>query len=210
MTVKTLVSIALLCALAAQVAQARPTLSVYPTGLNGGGNREWLVTIAPDPTTFTNPDDNPDRGLGGALAAELAFSIDDPTDLLGVVIADPVDWDFSLLGNNPFTGGVTDGIYFSPLNDNAFAAYGSAFLTSADPSHFLRMTTAGSGPTTVRYGMAATGLGPGNGAIIAEASTQFEDYTGVVSVPEPMSIVLMIAGILALTGSRRPGLRHKS
>ena len=204
MTIKQLASITLLCALVAQVAQAKPTLSVTPTGLNGGGNREWLVAIAPDPTMFTNPADNPDRGLGGSMAAELAFSIDNPTDLLNVIIGNPLDWDFPLPGNNPFTGGGTDGIYVDPINDNAFAAYGSAFLTSADPSHFLRITTAGAGPTTVRYGVAASGFsGPGSGAIIAEAGMQWEDYTGVVSVPEPTSVLLVVVGTFLLTRIRR-------
>jgi hypothetical protein len=204
MTVKSLACFALFCALVAQVADAKPTLAVHPIGPNGDGNREWLVTIAPDPTAFSDPIDNPDRGLGGALAAELAFSIDDPTDLLDVVIANPVDWDLSTIGTNPFTGGFTDGIYFSPINDNAFAAYGSAFLTTADPSHFLKITTAGTGSTTVRYGMAATGLGPGAGAIIAEASVQYEDYTGVVSVPEPATLAIFaIASALPVLRRKR-------
>jgi hypothetical protein len=199
MSVKNLACIALLCALVAQSSQAAPSMSVVPTGLNAG-NREWLVSITPDATLFA---DNPPNGVGGSVAVELAFSIDNPTDLLSVVIADPVSWPNPNPGNNPFTGGVfCCGTYIDLAADNTFAAYGSAYFTTGTPKSFLKITTAGSGATTLRYGTAASGNAT-KGNIIAQAGTLFTPYTGVVSVPEPASIAILAIAGLALAFVRR-------
>jgi hypothetical protein len=196
MSIKQLACIALLCMLVTHSSQAAPTMSVTPIGFNGG-NREWFVNIAPDPALFAN---NPPNGFGGSLAVELAFSIDDPVDLLSVVVADPVRWPYANPGNNPFTGGVTFGTYVNLATDNSFAAYGSTYFTSATPSHFLKITTAGAGLTTIRW----LGAYGGNGRI-AQAGQNFDLYRGfVTALPEPASCALMIVGLTsALAVGRR-------
>jgi hypothetical protein len=135
----------------------------------------------------------------------LAFTIDDPVDLLSVAVADPVAWNTPNPGNNPFTGIVTNGTYIDLVNDRTFSAYGSAVLHSFSPSHFLTITTAGLGFTTLRYGTAASG-NPSQGNIIAQAGQNFTGYTGVVSVPEPATCVLAVIGGMAsvlTVGQRR-------
>jgi hypothetical protein len=193
MSAKKVVFLALCCALAVQTVQAAPILTVTPGGLSGG-NRLWAVNIAPDPSLFS--------GGGGSLAAELAFSIDDPVDLLSVAIADPAAWPNANPGNNPFTGTVTFGTYIDLVGDRTFNAYGSTFFTSSAPSHFLTITTAGSGATTLRFGVAASG-NPVNGARIAQAGQNFDGYTGVASVPEPSTIVLTLTSMMTLLVFRR-------
>ncbi|MGD9637325.1 MAG: hypothetical protein AB7G28_21895 [Pirellulales bacterium] len=190
--------LALLLAFAANAVHAAPIMTVAPLGLNGG-NREWLVSIAPDASLFNN---NPPNGVGGSLAVELAFSIDDPTDLLSVAIADPASWPLANPGNNPYTGGITDGIYIDLINDRSFAAYGSTYFTTGTSKSFLKITTAGSGATTLRYGVAASG-NPVNGARIAQAGQNFDGYTGIVSIPEPGAIVLALVAAVAVALPRR-------
>jgi len=189
-----LACLALCCAFVAQVSFAAPLVNVAPVGIVGG-NRDWLVTIAPDPALFSN---NPPNGVGGSLAVELAFSIDDPTDLLSVAIADPSAWPNANPGNNPYTGGITNGIYIDLLNDRSFAAYGSTYLTSEAPTEFLKITTAGTGPTTVNWLGAYGGKGR-----IAQAGQNFDLYVGSVTVPEPATALLAVACAAAIGLVRR-------
>lgn len=198
MSRKTLVCLFVLGALAAQSACAAPSMSVAPLGIFGG-NREWLVSVQPDAALFSN---NPPNGVGGSLAVELAFSIDDPTDLLSVAIADPSSWPAANPGNNPFTGGVTFGTYIDLINDRTFAAYGSTYFTTGTPKPFLKITTAGAGLTTLRYGSAASGQSV-NGALIAQGGQNFTGYTGVVSVPEPTTALLVVLSALGCISLRR-------
>jgi hypothetical protein len=195
MSLSRLVCIALLCAVAAHCAQAAPILTVTPGGLNGG-NREWIVKIALD--TSLPFDGN------SSMATELAFSIDDPVDLLSVVVGDASIWDTPNPGNNPFSDIEMDGIYISQIDDNSFAAYGSAIVTNDVPTHFLTITTAGSGPTTLRYGTAASGH-PSQGARIAQAvgfvGQNFDGYTGIVTiVPEPATAITAMFAALVMVG----------
>jgi hypothetical protein len=185
--------IALLCAVAAHSSQAAPILTVTPGGLNAG-NREWFVHIALDTTL----------PIGGqsSMATELAFSVDDPVDLLNVEVGDAAIWDTPNPGNNPFTNTETDGIYISLIDDNSFAAYGSAIVTSNAPTHFLTITTAGAGLTTLRYGMAASG-DPVLGARIAQGvafgAENFDGYTGIVTiVPEPATATTALLAAIAV------------
>lgn len=178
--------IAMLCAVAAHTSQAAPILTVAPTGIDGG-NRIWDVKIAQD-------------SVPGSLAAELAFAIDG-ANLLSVVVGDPTIWDTPLPGNNPYTGTETEGIYIDLLNDRSFSAYGSAVVNSTTPTHFLRITTAGLGATSVRYGTVASPVA-NQGNIIANAQGVFR-YSGTATIPEPASAALMFLGGIAFAFSRR-------
>src|SRR5262249_10552679 len=161
--------------------------TVTPEGISAG-NRTWRVDIAPDTSLFSG------SPPGGSLAAELAFSIDAPANLLSVVVADPSVWDTPNPGSNPFTGTITNGAYIDLVNSRTFDAYGSAVVHSSAPTHFLKITTAGSGPTTLRYGTSVSG-DPTKGNIFAQAGQQFSNYTGSVSVPEPATCVLALIGL---------------
>lgn len=189
MSVKSLASIALLCALIAQSSQAAPILSVFPLGLNGSNNREWAVNITPDPAL-----------LPGSLAVELAFAIDD-TELLDVDV-NTAAWDFENPGNNPFTGTVTDGLWLDLIGDRTFGAFGSIVFAAPGPVRLFTIETLGGGDTSVRYGEAASGV-PTKGDIIAQGGQNFINYTGTVSVPEPASIALLAFAGLGLAIGRR-------
>ena len=186
------------CGLLACTTDAAPILSVTPSGLNAGGNREWLVEVTPDASLFHDPPgDNPDRGLGGSIAVELAFAIDH-TDLLGVDV-NTVAWENETVGNNPFTGTVTDGLWLDLIGDRTFGAFGSIFFTSDDPMRLFTIETAGAGLSAIRYGVAASGH-PVNGTRIAQFGTNFDGYTGSVTVPEPASVLLAGLGVAMMAG----------
>ena len=194
------VAIVVVCvAMCAETALGSPILTVTPGGISAG-NRSWLVDIAPDASLFSG------SPPGGSMAAELAFSIDAPASLVNVVVADPVAWPLANPGNNPFTGTITNGTYIDLVNGRTFDAYGSRFFTSSAPTHFLKITTAGSGPTTLRYGTAASGTSA-KGNIIAQAGQNFTNYSGIVSVPEPATSVLALLGMAgaAILARRRAG-----
>ncbi len=194
MTGKYLAVLVLCCAIFAQAAQAAPVLSVTPTGDNGMGNRAWLVEVTPDPALVA--------GGSGSMAVELAFAVDD-TDLLGVDV-NTAAWDHENPGNNPFTGTVTDGLWLDLIADQTFGAFGSIDFATADPVELFTIETAGLGLATVRYGTAASG-DPALGARIAQGAQNFDGYTGSVTVPEPTSGVLIVAGLAMLAGAlRRP------
>ena len=122
MSVQRTACIALLCALAAQSSHAAPILSVTPDGLSGG-NRQWLVEVAPDANLFSN---NPPNGVGGSMALELAFAIDD-AELLSVDV-NTAAFDFENPGLNPFTGTVTEGLWLDLIGDRTFGAFRKCLL----------------------------------------------------------------------------------
>jgi len=198
MVAKFLVSIALLCALVAQAAQAAPVLTVTPGGLVAG-NRQWDVSITPDAALFSNtgPSGIPPNTVGGSLATELAFVVN--TGNLVSVVANAVNWPSPNPGSNPFTNTVTIGTY--QAGNNSFTAYGSDFFTSATPHQYLTITTLGSGLTTLSYGTAASGNST-KGNIIAQAGQTFR-YTGVVSIPEPTTCAMALLALCGMTLSYR-------
>ena len=69
MTFKQLLCISFFCALMVHAVHAQPVLSVSPNV--SGGNIDWHVFIAPDPSLFGG------MPPGGSMAVELAFAIDD-------------------------------------------------------------------------------------------------------------------------------------
>src|SRR3990172_5714232 len=88
--------------------EAAPTVSVVPMGINPSGNREWSVRMHPDAALFYNPADFPDRGVGGSLAVELAFSV--VGSGLGDVDANSTAWPHANPGYNPFTSSYAMGL----------------------------------------------------------------------------------------------------
>ena len=202
MTIHRLACIALLCALVAHSSQAAPTMSVYPTGLNGG-NREWFVDIAPDVSLFANsgPMGVPPNTVGGSLAVEIGFSIDAPVSLVTAMIADIGLWPFENYGESPFPFGEFPADGLTVQGNQLFVAQGSTFLTATSSNHFLKITTAGSGPTTIHW----LGAYGGNGRI-AQGGENFDLYSGSASVPEPVSCVLMV---VALTAALAFGRRNR-
>jgi PEP-CTERM motif len=200
MTVKMLTCFALLCAIVAQGAQAQPTLSVYPIGVNGG-NREWFVDITPDPALFVNsgPMGVPPNTIGGALGVEIGFSIDAPVSLVTAMIDNISLWPAELFGNSPFPFGGPPADGLTIQGNQLFVAQGSDFLTATSSKHFLKIQTAGSGPTTIRWLGAYDGKG-----LIGQSGNSYY-VIGSASVPEPASAALVIFGMstIAIIGRRR-------
>ena len=200
MTVKLLACITLLCALAARPSQAAPTLSVYPIGLNGG-NREWYVDVVPDPSLFVNsgPSGIPPNTLGGSLAVEIGFSIDAPVSLVSAMIDDISLWPAENFGESPFPFGEFPADGLTVQGNQLFVAQGSTFLTPTSSNHFLKITTAGSGPTTIQW----LGAYGGKGRIAQDAGS-FDLYIGSATVPEPAcGVLVLVAMIATVTAGRR-------
>jgi hypothetical protein len=199
MSVKRLACIALLCALVAQVTHAAPILSVYPTGLNGG-NRGWFVDIMPDPALFVNsgPMGVPPNTLGGSLAVEIGFSIDAPVSLVTAMIDNIALWPAENFGESPFPFGEAPADGLTIQGNQLFIAQGSEFLTATSSKHFLKITTAGSGPTTIHW----LGAYGGNGRI-AQGGLNFDLYKGSATVPEPATCALMAIALTAITAASR-------
>jgi hypothetical protein len=183
MKVKQLLSICLLCALSAHVAQAAPTLSVSP--VVSGTNIDWHVFVSPDPAL-----------LPGSIAVALAFAIDD-AELSGVAV-NTVAWDLALPGFNPFTGTTTNGLWLDLIGDRTFGAFGSVVFSSSSPVELFNITTAGL-PATLRWGVAASGSNS-LGARLSQGGQNFDGHTGSLTVvPEPGSFALGIIGLLAMS-----------
>jgi len=201
---KLMVAAFLASAFVASFAEADPTMSASVSGPNFAGNLEWQISIDPDENLFTDSEgDFPDQGVGGSLAVELAFDIDGSALVDAVV--NTADWPYETVGFNPFTGGITGGLWIDEDNGLVvlFAAFASEFLTSPDPVVLLTLETEGTGPTTLRWGELASG-DPYFGALIAQAGEEFYPQSGILSVvPEPTSIVLTGMAAAAVWFGRR-------
>jgi hypothetical protein len=196
MNTKQLASVALACFLGTHLAQAQPVLSVIPSV--NGNDVEWHVLIAPDPDLF-GPTGNPPEVLGGSMAVELAFAVDD-AELLGVDV-NTVAWDTETSGFNPFAGMNTSGLWLDEIGDRTFGAFGSIIFTSGDPVELFNIMTEGV-PATLRWGVAASGDGV-LGARIAQGGVNFDGYTGSLTVPEPSTVLLGMMGLIAAGWSSR-------
>jgi hypothetical protein len=202
--------------------QAAPQLEVLYDGIVGDNHR-WQIAVAPDPEFFTNTIE----GFGSSLATELAFKVEGSSIVPGTVAINSADWMYENPGNNPFTNSVTFGVWLSGPLDEAFAALGSEVFLSGDLVDLFSFQTLGTAPTTVHYGVAASGH-PVNGSIIAQlgqnfpvglltlstggivslggpSSYPFTGYSGSVSsVPEPCCALLIGLGAIAgAIGGRR-------
>ncbi len=180
---------ATMAAAVASAAHANPELFVTYQG-SGGGNHEWLVAVAPDPAFFAETT----SGFGSSLAVELAFAIEGSTIATGSVIENNVDWPFDNPGNNPFTNNVTFGLWLSGAQDKAFGAFGGKVFLSDAPVRLFSFETVGTDPTTVHYGVAASGH-PTKGSIIAQSGQNF-----------PVEFAGFAAGELSLTAADLSGM----
>jgi len=158
-------------------ATADPSLLVFDIGLNGSGNREWRVEVAPDPKLF----EATIEGFGGSLAIELAFDITG-SELLGASF-NAIDWPYDIPGNNPFTATVTQGAVLDLAGDTLFASLGSDLFTSGSPSEVFTFETSDTGFTTVSWG--GHTIDGYTGCRIAQAGVKFDGYQGSLSEPLP-------------------------
>jgi hypothetical protein len=168
--------------------------------VNLSGNHTWKFQVTPDFALAP---------MGTPLAVELAFAVDH-SDLLGVTVNAPI-WDTALLGNNPFTGTMTSGLWLDLIGDRTFGAFGSIDIMTSGPVDLFYVETAGAGFTTLRYGVAASGH-PSHGARISQitgpfTAENFDGYTGAVSIPEPTFAGISVIGTVLWGAFAR---RHRS
>lgn len=127
----------------------------------------------------------------GSIGAEIAatVTVSNTVTITDVELADPSIFDVELPGNNPFTGGVTVGLYEN--GNDIFASYGSIVFTDADPVDFLTLSYTGMGEIEA-FGL----LGEG-GQLFENLSTSIvvSDATQN-NIPEPNSLFLVAAATL--------------
>lgn len=148
-------------------AAAAPTMSVTDNGLVGG-NRQWLVRVAPDPA------------LLGSLAVELGFQVT-VGELVSATVSNAA-WPFNLPTNNSPFGVGSDGLNVNTTADTVFAALGSDPFTNGNLVPVLTIVTQGAGNTTLTWGgYNVPGLGV-TGARIAQNGTSYNGYQGSLSL----------------------------
>jgi hypothetical protein len=157
----------------AGTASAAPSMSVTDNGLVGG-NRQWLVRVAPDPALFT--------GGQGSLAVELGFEVT-VGELLGAAVNTSA-WPFDLPSNNSPPGfGGSPGLTVDTTSDRVFAALGSDLFNHGNLVPILTIVTQGAGATTLTWGGYTVPV-PGSpiGGRIAQAGTVYNGYQGSLSI----------------------------
>jgi hypothetical protein len=170
-TLGKLTTAALCCAAALSAfsskASAAPIMSVTDNGLVGG-NRQWLVSIAPDAALFASG--------RRSLAVELGFEV-----TVGELVSAAVNtaaWPFNLPTNNSPFGVASDGLNVNTTTDTVFAALGSDPFSNGNLVPVMTIVTQGVGNTTVTWGgYNVPGLGV-TGARIAQGGTSFNAYQG--------------------------------
>lgn len=131
----------------------------------------------------------------GVTASELSFldggvSASGSIQFTDAFIADPVSFDTPLPGNNPFTGGVTFGLYLDEIGDNrVFVSYGSAIL---NPGAYDFLTIEYTGGGTIQ----ASGL-------VSTSSVLNDGLFASIRVPEPTAASLSLLSVLGLATRRR-------
>jgi hypothetical protein len=204
MPIKSLTLLTFCCALAAQVCQSAPQLTITPGGIFAG-NRQWLVSVIPDAALYANsgPSGTPPNTDGGSVATEIGFSVS-LSNLVSVtknVTNFPNDNPGTPIGAGFPTNTSTTNVGVQILGNNAVANLGSAFLTAAIPYQMVTITTHGSGPTKLSWFGAFSGKGR-----IAQGGVNFDLYSGSVSVPEPAGIALAAIGLTGALVFRRRGI----
>jgi hypothetical protein len=152
-------------------AAAAPIMSVTDNGLVGG-NRQWLVRVAPDAALLA--------AGHKSLAVELGFHVTDG-ELLSAAVNTSA-WPFNLPANNSPFGGGSDGLNVDTAADTVFAALGSGLFNNSSLVPVLTIVTEGDGAATLTWGgYNVPGLNV-TGARIAQAGTSFNGYQGALSV----------------------------
>lgn len=127
----------------------------------------------------------------GSLATEIAatVSVSNTVTITNVELADSIIFDTENPGANPFTGGVTFGLYED--GNDIFASFGTGILMSSAPVDFLTLSYMGSGEIEA-FGL----LGEG-GQLFENLSTSIvvSDATQN-NIPEPASLFLVAAATL--------------
>lgn len=176
MSWKSLAYVAMSVVFFGSAAMAEPTLDVSDAGLNGSGNREFVVLAVPATADGTR-----------SLAMEVGFSV------TGASVASAThgaSWtDDGIMphgnpGNNHITGEVTDGIYVHTDNTSIFAALGSNLLSGGE----VALTIELDGPIGV---VTVDGNYGGNGRI-AENGVNHDVFSGSFGINgdyEPNGVV---------------------
>lgn len=158
-----------------QSASAVPQMTVVNNGLSGG-DRQWLVRVAPDPTLFISGN--------GSLAVELAFEVQ-----FGQLVSatkNAVDWPYDLpRDNSPFVVPDGDGIYADTAADRVYAPLGSNLFNSGSLVTVFTLVTQGSGPVAIHWGgqLVDAGVGPDIvGSLIAQNGKIYGGYQGSAAV----------------------------
>ena len=141
------------------VAVAQPAFTISDGGTNGS-NRLFVVKAAP-------------ASAGNSLAMEVGFSVSGANIVSAVQTSDWEDDGVAPVGNpgnNPFTGGVTNGIVIESNNTDVFAALGSGSLQGDEDT----LTIEVDGGIAV---VAVSGAYGGNGRI-AEGGVNHDTYSG--------------------------------
>ena len=179
-------AITALCAMVAAPALAvGPELSITNGGLNAQGNWIWNVAVTPDQSLFWNPDDNPDRGVGGSVAVELGLTAGG-SDLLSVTKASAADFPSDNPGDSSQPVPPGDGVQVA--GNDATVYLGSEFFTTATAKALVTVVT--EGPSTTGSltsslsgtgGYNADGTSGGANGRIAQKGVNYNAYTGTAT-----------------------------
>lgn len=153
---------------------AQPTLTVVDGGSNGG-NREFLVRVAPDASLLP--------AGGGSLALELGFNV--TSGSLVSASANSSLWPFLNPGNDPFTGGVSNGVNVNTAANTVFAALGSDLFTSGAPVDVMTISVVDTGTMTLTWGGHTLLGGTANqftGSRIAQNAVNYDNYMGSLTL----------------------------
>lgn len=175
MSWKNIVITGLLCVLAVP-AYAAPTITVTP-GAASGGNRDWTVSVAPDVATFV---------ANTSLAIELDLTFGGTINSFTLNSAFWNKTPVNNVGNNPFTGGITESVLDQvPANDTLFIAAGSELYTTSAAQLLATINTSDVGG--FEWGNHTVGTGPNayETARVAQNGGNFNDLAGVAPVEPP-------------------------
>jgi len=174
-----------------------PQLTITNLGPNGSGNLVWSVGVSPNSALFTNPDDAPDRGIGGTVATEVAFEVVGSS--LVSAVKNALNFPFDNRGDSPFAFGDPPSSGVTTAGNRVFAALGSDFFTTASSKEMLRIESLGSATTTIVWS-GVYGLN-GDQGLLAQNSGTYQT-SGSLSVPEPAMVALFAVGVLIFAGAR--------
>lgn len=156
-----------------------PGLSVTRRGVTPDGNLQWQVEVWPDAALLSATPE----GNGGALAVEIGFQSTAGGRIIDLALNTEL-WPYTNPGFNPFTSGVTTGVWIDPVHGQAFVSIGSGLFRSGQPVELGTIVTADSAPSSLSWGghdlLAGTKFHYVGGRI-AQAGTNFNAVAGSLS-----------------------------